>query len=646
METFEISGYKTGISRAGVNYLQPSDSFQNIVNGFVHRQVLQSRQGSSTFGDRLDDKTRVYGIFEFIKPDASKELLAFDKNFLYTFNQGTNAWDQVPFGGSMAAYTGFNITSPDQYISGTSYPMAQFLSNGAANPAFGSNGARFIFVGEGLTTSGGSAIFFYNGTDVRDFTNIADNPNYVAPPQGALSRATYVLWFNERLNFVVPVINAIEYQQGVLFSGIRTSDGNGDNFNISGSGLFQADTSQNITGISILGQFLLLNFNRSAYTLEKTTDAFNPYLGRAIPSVLGTDAKFSAVQWNDEVKSVGKTGILSSDGRRSLRTDDKIPDFTTDDIDQIDFNFTYGGFDRDNSQFLWAYKNSESELNTQDRILVHSYEEQSWSVYDQRFSVFGQTDLGTELTWDDIDETSGNLSWAMWDTTEEIWNKIGISQTVQKTLAGDDLGFVYELNRMGSDYFSTISAIASGATTTLTVAETGILPGDLVVVSNVEGMTQINNYDTTSDQITTNLYTVLTGSTDTSIILNVDSTLFDAYTTGGFIEKIINFSAETIPFNPYREQGRRVYVSHVEFLIETNGGNLSLDIFADQQETPFKQNVLLNPSKTNQSAEYITVTVDQEANFLTFLLKQASVSLQLKLTLMRIHAMPGGLISG
>lgn len=635
MEIYEITGYATGVSKAGVNYLQPSDSFQNIFDGFIYRQVLQSRQGFGFFAPRLDDESRVFAIFEHTLPDSTKELLAIDQNFLYKYNTVTGIFDQIPFGGTMAAYAGFAISAKHLYVSGTSYPTAI-------------NGARFVFTGEGIAVNGvGSAIFFYDGANVKDFTNAADNPNYSPPTMGALSRANYVIWFNERLNFIVPVIDAISYTQGILYSGIRTISGNGDKFDVAGSGLLQADTYENITGCTILGQVLALNFDRSNWTAEKTKDAFNPYFIRKVPSVLGTNAKFSAVSWSDIVRSMGKTGLIGTDGRQSLRVDDKIPNFTADEVDQLGFNLTYGGFDRINNQFLWSYKEAEADITTQNKVLVGNYEENTWSIYNQRFSVFGQTDLGLNLNWDKIDQTSGNDSWAMWDTTEELWDDIGIEQAIQKTLAGDDLGFIYELNQDYDDYFTTISNITQAAQAVLTVSATGILAGDRVVVANVEGMTEINNFDPDTNEILGEIYEVVT-ATPTSITLNVDSTLFTAATPNtGTISKVISFSAETIPFNPFRSIGRRCYISHVEFLIDTNGGSLKVDVYADEEESPFKDDILLIPSPTTTKArEWITMTVDNEANFHTFVMKQESPSVQVRLTSMRIHCQPGGLTSG
>jgi len=625
MEVFEISGFKTGVDRSGVNFLQSSDAYQNIENGFIYRQVLQSRQGHGFFAPRLANQSRIYGIFEHTLPNGDKQLLATDANFLYKYNTGTGVFDQIPFGGSMAAYTGFNITNKSHYISGVSYPTA-------------TNNPRFVFTGAGITAIGTSSIFFYDGTDVKDFTNVADNPNYQTFALGPINRALYVLWFNERINFISPTINSIDYTQGILYSGIRTVSGNGDKFNVSGSGLFQADTFQDISGASILGQIIVLNLDRSNYTLEKTRDAFNPYFGRLVPGVLGTDAKYSAVSWNDSVKSLGKTGIITTDGRATLKNDNKIPLFTADDIDQISFDLTYGGFDRINNQFLWAYKISESDSDTQNAVLVYNYEENTWSVNDQRFSVYGQTDLGLNLSWDDIDETAGNDSWEFFDTTEEIWNKIGIGLAVQKTLAGDDYGFIYGLNEDFDDYYTNITAITQANPAVLTVSPSAFLAGDEVVIANVNGMVEINNL--------IDPY-IVTASTNTSITINQDSTLFSAYTNGGNISKVINFKAETIPFNPYREQGARCFMSHIEFLVDVNGGFLEVDIYADEEQAPFKQNILILPSETTtKKREWITITVNEEANFFTIVMKQKSVNSQVKLTSMRLHTSIGGLTSG
>jgi len=632
MDVYEITGYQTGVSDAGVNYLQPSDSFQNIENGFIYRQVLQSRFGFTQFSTSqltgvVPDKSRVMGIFEFVHRDNTIETLAVTKNFLYSYNEGTDTFDQITMAGSAPA-GGFAIASNEYYVSGTSYPEKD-----------GSD--RFLFTGIGMTD-----IWSYDpGTaSVTSFT--LDNADFDNPPEGTLTNAWFILWFGERLNVFNPTIGGFNNPQSFFYSGIRETSGNGDKFNVSGAGFLGADTSEYINGMSILGDKVILNFSRSSWSVEKTRDAFNPYFIRKIPSVLGTDAPFSAVGWSDEIKSLGKTGIIITDGRESGRCDNKIPFFTQDEMSSEDFDLSYGGFDRINDQFLFSYKSNATDEDDhfQDRVLVNNYGENSWSVYDMRFSVFGQTTSGQNLVWDDIFEDN-NPSWLQWDTTEEIWDKIGINGTVQKTLAGDDQGFVYQLNQGYDDYSVGIeTSITQAAQAVVTTTEQSLKAGDLVVISGVSGMTEINNFDPSNPLATFKPYTVIS-ATETTVTLNVNSTNFTAYTSDGLISKVITFKAETIPFNPYRANGRKCRVSYVEFLLDANGGSLLVDVISDEEKTPFKKDVPIQTTSTAKSREWVSMSVNQESNFLTFVLKQESPSVQMRLTNMRIHCQPGGFTS-
>jgi hypothetical protein len=628
-EIYEITGYRSGIARDGVNYLEPADSFQNIEDGYIYRQVLQSRRGFQRFSTgQLDDQERVMGIFTFYLRDFTKETLVVTKKHLYKYDAASNTFVVQPTGATLPANHTFDIIENDAYVSGTTYP-------------FPDGSDRFVFTGKGM-----SYVYQYDNTTVEAYTNVASNPSYVDPPEGIINHAKHVIYFGERLNFFVPNLNGVDYPQGILYSGIRTTGGNGEKYDISSSGLINLDTAEFIAGASIQGNVISMNLTASNWTLEKTRDAFNPYFPRKLPSVIGTGADFSFAQWNNEVRSFGQTGIIGTDTRQSLKVDNKIPRFTLDDVDQPNFQLIYGGFDRITSQFLWSYLSDRDLVDdaTQNKVLVNNYEEDSWAIYNMRFSVFGETDAGKNLTWDDIDETN-NPSWAQWDTTEELWDKIGLGQSVYKTLAGDNDGFIYELNSDNDDYFDNISGITQAAQAVITISGSNYKPGDLVTISGVQGMTEINNFDPASkEQTLFTPYTVI-AATLTTVTINCDSTLFTAYTSGGTISKIINFYAETIPFNPYRSQGRMCYIASVEFLLDTNDGNLLVSVYQDEDDTPFIQDVLIKPDTEQSQRQWISMTVDNEANFMTFTLRQQSPSVQVRIVAMRIHCKPGAMTS-
>jgi hypothetical protein len=633
MNVVEISGFKTGTDKSGVTFLAPTDAFERVENGFIHRQVLQSRQGITNFADRLDNGTRVMGLFEWILPDQTKELLAFDTNNLYKYNNTTNAFDLVPFGGSIAAYTGFNLTSSqkEEYISVAGYPDKD-------------NNARLIICGNGLTAAAsGSSIFFYDGSNVLDYTSVADNPQFNFGTS-TLTRATYVRYFNGRINFVKPTLSGVRRNSSVLYSGINDSKGNGDKFSVAGAGVYTSTSRSGITGCEVLGQELILQFENGAEALGITRDAFNPYEPRNIPSFIATSAPFSTVGAGNFLDSIGRDGILQTEGRQSLRIDNKLPNFTRDEIDPTNFDYTYGGFDRLYGHFLWSYLENGSSNTTQDKVLVRNYEEDSWSIYDLRLTTFVSTEIGQDVPWNQIEASAAHPTWGRWDTTEEIWNKIGIGDKVKKTLAGDDLGFVYEMNSGFDDYTSRITAITQAANAVLTVEACAFQAGDEVVIENVEGMTEINNFDSSQrGQINVPTYTVIS-ATPTSVTLNVDSSTFTAYTSGGTISKTIDFKATTIPFNPFHSAGRRVCVEKMEFYLTRESGVIKIDVLSGNKT--ILQDAIVRPDPDGDDMQWVPVSINRESDFLKFVYKQNSPAQQLQISAIRIYFTPGGMTSG
>jgi len=639
MDIYEIiskgqnAGFVTGLDNSGVNFLDPADAFEVLRNGFIYRQELKSRKGFMQFGNRLGnqktdfpDGTRVMGIFENIDPagDGTRELLVITTKYLYSYNSVTEIFTQIHFSPRLLTLdpTGeFAIASRDEYVSGTTY----FAANGTK---------RFVFTGKGM-----KAVYFYDGTHVKGFTDnaaiIGDNTDYKPYNALALTKATKVHWFNGKINFFVPVLGGSSYHQSVLYSGTRDTTGKGDQFNVVGSGLETVSTYELMKGTHFLGDVIIMEFQKSVWTLTKTSDSNIPYITRKIPSVIGTDATFSLVGWSNEVKSLGSTGLITTDGRKSVRFDNKIPNFTTDEIEQPYIDLTYGGFDRNTGHFMFAYRQSESPLadETQDQVLIYNYEESTWAIYDQRFSVFGETYSGKNLAWNQIDETV-EADWARWDTTDEIWNKIGLGEATQKTLAGDDDGYVYRLNVDFDDYAAPITAINQAASAVI-AAEAGFKIGDEVYIRNVVGMTEIN------EKIAT-----VSAATGAAVTVNLNSTDYTAYTSGGFITKIINFEAILAPFNPYRDQGMNCFVSHIEVLINNKAGSVYLDFSEDEEDTPFKKDVQLSPDPdSSKKRQWITAIVDQESNFLNIRIYKKNALQPIIISSIRIHCSPGSITS-
>jgi len=71
-----------------------------------------------------------------------------------------------------------------------------------------------------------------------------------------------------------------------------------------------------------------------------------------------------------------------------------------------------------------------------------------------------------------------------------------------------------------------------------------------------------------------------------------------------------------------------------------------MDLYADEEETPFKPGVIASTVTSTKRRQWITISVNNESEFLTMRLRQKTPALNLKITSIRIHASPGGLTSG
>ena len=127
------AGFVTGLDNSGVNFLNPADAFETLKNGYIFRQELKSRMGFTQFGNQLGnqktdepDGTRVMGIFENIDPanSGTRELLVVTKKYLYSYDSETQIFNQIDFSANLLATDpayDFDITSNDEYVSGTTY---------------------------------------------------------------------------------------------------------------------------------------------------------------------------------------------------------------------------------------------------------------------------------------------------------------------------------------------------------------------------------------------------------------------------------------------------------------------------------------------------------------------------------------------
>ena len=89
-QPFLISEFKTGLYDYLKPWIRPADAFEPLTNAFVYRGILQKRNGSTIFGEQLDDGLPVMGIMQYQNESNGQiSLIVASEDCLYYFTPGT-----------------------------------------------------------------------------------------------------------------------------------------------------------------------------------------------------------------------------------------------------------------------------------------------------------------------------------------------------------------------------------------------------------------------------------------------------------------------------------------------------------------------------------------------------------------------------
>jgi hypothetical protein len=428
-----------------------------------------------------------------------------------------------------------------------------------------------------------------------------------------------------------------------------------------------------------------------------TGNDLEPFLWFTINSELPSAATYSAITLDKGAIDIGQYGIAMTDQQSSQRVDLDIPDMV------FQIQSMNSGFLRVNAirSFLneWIYftypvNNSIWKFPTQ--TLFFNYRDTTWALLYENYTCHGRYRYQSKRTWT-------TLPFKTWSSWREPWNAGSSSALFVDIIAGNPQGFVlikdkgtYEANSGNisamvsfggitqitsvnhcvsynnaqgqrsttpdGDYllingalgnlFSTITAITLGNPTVITTVNTFSV-GQTVFITGVAGTAQLNGN-----------YYQISNATGTSITINVDSTLFTAYTNGGTAQLAINgvigqvlqtpdantfiidipfpagfvytglgtFARLSTPvistkqFNYYWQQGKKTRLSVQRYLLDTTqSGQITVEINLSQDADNAWNDPALNVPPNSLVYSQIVFTCPESTNLG---LTPANVSLQ------------------
>lgn len=418
-------------------------------------------------------------------------------------------------------------------------------------------------------------------------------------------------------------------------------------------GYVDCPTTEHIVSADFIRDVLIVGFERSTWALRYTGNEILPFVWERINRELGADSTFSMVPFDQGILYVGDKTINSCTGTSVERIDESIPDQVFEIHNGNDGPIRVHGI-RDFFERLvyWIYPDADADGTYPNRMLVFNYHNGSWAKFTDSFTCLGKYQQSDDRTWAD-------LAGITWGEANFPWNDPSLQSDFPDIVAGNQQGYVLVLNKKVSNAPSLhIGAIVAGTPGQLTVVDhnidagtwlklsgisgdyteyngalvkvsnvtdsdtldlssyemvtvTGITAassavvtashnfsvGDRVHIFGVAGMTEINGQVGTITAATASTFTLDIDSTDYTTYtsgggaMNLDSELapltFSAgtYTGGGEICTIPNFTIRSKKFNMVQD-GRKNFLGHIDFLANvTDFGEVRCEIYTDYSDS-------------------------------------------------------------
>lgn len=205
-------------------------------------------------------------------------------------------------------------------------------------------------------------------------------------------------------------------------------------------GFIDAPTSQFLIDVKPLGDDFILIFDDGYWLAKYIGDPNLPWVMQRIGSGRAIGYPFGGVTLDEFVVSMGPNGLYATDQQQSVRVDEKIPDYASGAL-QSDKKRVWGARYSPLDQVIWNYPSLESEDGRNDKALVWSYKEGAWSEYNVALTVMGTVRFDDDRTWDDY----GEQTWD--DLGDELWVDPEYQDDYPSFVAGAYDGRIVQLDR-------------------------------------------------------------------------------------------------------------------------------------------------------------------------------------------------------
>ena len=557
----------------------------------------------------------VMGIMNFYTQQNTKDLIVADTTYVNKYNSSTNRLDDISPSTlltgdktSFMSWTNYasandlqrllfvNFKDPVQQYNGTTitpYPIftdsAQVTAaafgtgNGTVGPYTFNTPANTGIVPGSVTITATAQVVTDNqfgglkgdGTGTVNYLTGAISVTFNAAVAGAsaititykqlktpIDTALHIFQFKDRLVVLYTKETGVQFGKRIRVSGtgafcdVFTADA-------IGAGVIDIPDDSFISSADFNRDDLIIITRNEVWVLKYQNNDIVPFALDRIDQSRGSDAPHGTITYLNRTNALSSLGLIMTDGYSVVRSDDKIPDYSYNEIDQDNFNLCFAGsVDKDRDHYL--IHPSDGAIKS-DRILVTNYEEDNYAVYRIPLSCMGNYIVSFDVTWNDL------LVYSTWDELASVygdWSSFAYSKGGPVSLGGGHEGQIVLLNQIETeDYPVKIRdmAVIDSATLQVVTDFQKFQVGDMIEIEAVNGMFEVNNKQAQIIEVVS----------DYEFNLQINTSGFALYDDGGVASKCIKFQSKTKKFNPFTNIDKKVCCGWIYFYMSTTGTDLT-----------------------------------------------------------------------
>lgn len=450
-------------------------------------------------------------------------------------------------------------------------------------------------------------LLFSNSIDpIQDYdeTNVgtAGNPiiDYVytmeteaGAPVNTLS-ALLMFQIKDRLVLLRTRENGIIFGQRIRISGTGSDS---DNFltSATGAGIIDIPDASWIFSAAFNRDDLIIWTELSTWKLAFTGNDVTPFILERLDGSRGSAAPYSGISYLNRTTTASQRGFILTDGYRVERYDNKIPEYSFNDIDQENFKLCFAGaVDEDRDHYLI---HPSPEQSSSDRILVTNYEEDNFSVYRLPLSCMGQFIEQFDITWNDLS------SFSNWDEMAErfgTWQAFAYTKGLPFAVGGGHNGQIWRLNVNGiEDNPVKIRAMTVIDANTLQIETdfNNFSIGDYIFINGISGMAEANDKQGA-------IKTIIT--TNRVFQLDMPTSRFSSYVSGGIASRVIPFESKTKKFNPFAQNAQKIRCGYLYMYVSSSNTGLTRNVNIESITQDIQAEVTAN-NHNFQTGQIITI---------------------------------------